>query len=636
MKTMKKYLLVLLAGLALTSAAMAQEFPSEPHEFLLAKLAAEEGRYDEALTRIDKVISKTPGNPVLLYERAMILIDSGKVDRAETELRGVVAKNPEFYDANRVLGRILLDRAGSDKTKIEEALVFLQGAFKGNPDDLSTGVAVTQILRSLGRNAEAERILAGMVERAPDQRALSFNYAQVLATLGRTAESKQYLERSVAIDPAFAPAVTQLIEVYQQENEWAKAAALLQPLISESPMNLELQRQQAYFYLRSGDSTKARDLFKTLVASDPKDARSLFYLAESLNDLEEYGESEKLFRQLRAADPNDPDLMASFGLSLAGQKKWDEATEIFNKLLSVPNLTDSLSALARTQLAYIDVQKGNYEAAIETARPIFVFRDKVNAQAVNIALEALKKQKKPAEAVTLLEPLVKQFVNDPFINARYVEALARAGQSEKASAVATEQVKLGTRHAVAISEAYIQAGDNATAVSLLQSAAAAKPDELDLQFQLGSVLERAGDRKAAEGVFAKILEKNPEHAQSLNYLGYMWAETGVNLDRAEEMLTRAVKQDPENGAYVDSLGWVYFRQGKLDLAEKYLTDATRLLPRDATVHEHLGDVLAKRGDMQRALKLYQTAVDLDPESKDVAKLRSKIAEIERGGLTSQR
>src|SRR6185295_19959370 len=131
--------------------------------------------------------------------------------------------------------------------------------------------------------------------------------------LGRTAESKQYLERAVAIDPAFAPAVTQLIEVYQQENEWGKAAALLQPLISENPMNLELQRQQAYFYLRSGDSAKARDLFKTLVASDPKDTRSLFYLAESLNDLEEYAESEKLFRQLRAADPNDPDLMASFG-----------------------------------------------------------------------------------------------------------------------------------------------------------------------------------------------------------------------------------------------------------------------------------------------------------------------------------
>ena len=110
----------------------------------------------------------------------------------------------------------------------------------------------------------------------------------------------------------------------------------------------------------------------------------------------------------------------------------------------------------------------------------------------------------------------------------------------------------------------------------------------------------------------------------------------MNLDRAAEMLNRAVKQEPRNGAYVDSLGWVYFRQGKLDLAEKYLTDATHLLPRDATVHEHLGDVLAKRGDVHRALDLYRAALTLEPEPKDEAKLRVKIAELERQQAAAQR
>ncbi len=109
----------------------------------------------------------------------------------------------------------------------------------------------------------------------------------------------------------------------------------------------------------------------------------------------------------------------------------------------------------------------------------------------------------------------------------------------------------------------------------------------------------------------------------------MYAESGTNLERAQDMLTRAVRQDPRNGAYVDSLGWVYFRQGKLDLAEKYLTDATHLLPHDATVREHLGDVFAKRGEYHKALDLYRTALTLEPEAKDEAKLRSKIAEVEK-------
>jgi tetratricopeptide (TPR) repeat protein len=133
-----------------------------------------------------------------------------------------------------------------------------------------------------------------------------------------------------------------------------------------------------------------------------------------------------------------------------------------------------------------------------------------------------------------------------------------------------------------------------------------------------------------------VLDKNADHAPTLNYLGYMWAESGVNLEKAHEMLTRAVGQEPNNGAYVDSLGWVYFRLGQLDLAEKYLVDATKLLPRDATVYEHLGDVLAARGDLDRALKVYRTALDLDPDSKDVDKIRGKIAELERKAQTSAR
>src|SRR5947209_20444526 len=107
----------------------------------------------------------------------------------------------------------------------------------------------------------------------------------------------------------------------------------------------------------------------------------------------------------------------------------------------------------------------------------------------------------------------------------------------------------------------------------------------------------------------------------------MWAESGTNLDRAADMLNQAVKLEPRNGAYIDSLGWAYFRQGKLDLAEKYLTDATRLLPRDATVHEHLGDVFAKRGDANRVLTMYRAAMKIDQDSKELDKNRSYLTEL---------
>jgi len=638
MKMMIKYALVLLAAFTFNAAAAAQEYPSEPYEFLLAKLAAAEGDYDEALRHLDRALAKeaNASDPVLLFERAMVLVDAGRTERAESELRALVRKTPEFYDANRILGRLLLDRSSGNRAELEDALKYLEAAYKVSPDDLATGVTISQIYATIGRQEDAERILAGLVERAPDQRSLNYTYAQVLTKLGRAAESRKYLERTVAIDPTFGPAIMQLLDLYQQENEWQKAADLLEPLIAEDPLSLEMQRQQAYFFLRAGDARKARDRFSALVAADPKDGRSRFYLAESLNDLQEYPAAEKLFRELIAANPNDADYVASLGMALSGQKKWEDAATTYSQLLRMPNVPDNLKAMASTQLAFVDLQRGNYTAAIETAKSVFMFRDRPNNQAINIALEALKKEKKYAEALALLDPLVQKFGDDPFVNARYVETLIRAGQKAKADEHALTQAKVGPRNAMSVAEAYLAVEQKAAAIALLEAEVAAHPDNIDLLFELGSVYERANDRKAAETAFLAVLAKKPDHAPSLNYLGYMWAEGGENLERAHEMLTRAVGQEPNNGAYVDSLGWVYFRLGKLDLAEKYLTDATKLLPRDATVHEHLGDVLAKRGDMPRALKSYQTALDLDPESKDVSKIRSKIAEIERRGSSAPR
>lgn len=629
-------MLLAAAALLIAVAAAAQESSSEPYDFLQAKLAAADGRYDQALSLLDKVIARNPNNPTLLYERATVLIDAGRADRAEAELRKAVAAKPDFYDAQRLLGRMLLDRAGNDRARIDEALDHLRAAFNRNPDDLSSGMAVAQIYISTDRPAEAEKILAALLERAPDQRAVNYGYAQVLTKLGRGDESKQYLERAVLLDPTFTPAVLQLIDIYQKQNEWGKAANLLQPLIADDPMNVDLQKQQAFYYLRAGMADKARASFKALTEADPKDSRSKFYLAEALSDLERYDEADKIYRSLLEQAPNDPELLASFGLSQVGQQKLDEAAKAFHQLQAVPDLPPNLRALADTQLAYIELRKGNYDAAIALAKPILVFNDKPNGQAINVALEALRKQKKYNDAIALLQPLVEQYASDPFVNARYVEMLVRNGEKDKARQAAATEAKFGTRNTVAVAEAFIQADEAPAAIDLMKEALKTKPEDVELQFTLASAYERSGDKKAAERAFLQLLDAHPDNAAALNYLGYMWADAGVNLDRAADMLTRAVGQEPRNGAYVDSLGWVYFQQGKLDLAEKYLTDATRLLPRDSTVHEHLGDVLARRGDYVRALSLYRVALTLDPEPKDEAKLRSKIADLEKQSQTAQR
>jgi len=151
MPLMKKSLLVLAIALMFGPMGVAQETADDTYLFILAKLTAQDSRYDEALAHLDKIIAHNPNNAVLEFERAMVLVDASRLDTAETALRKVVAARPDFYDAQRVLGRLLLDRAGNDRAKIDEALTHLEAAYKLHPDDLGTGMAAAQILMSTGR-----------------------------------------------------------------------------------------------------------------------------------------------------------------------------------------------------------------------------------------------------------------------------------------------------------------------------------------------------------------------------------------------------------------------------------------------------------------------------------------------------
>src|SRR5207253_4505409 len=99
-----------------------------------------------------------------------------------------------------------------------------------------------------------------------------------------------------------------------------------------------------------------------------------------------------------------------------------------------------------------------------------------------------------------------------------------------------------------------------------------------------------------------LLELRPNDAATQNYLGYMWADQGVQLERARELLEKAVAREPRNAAYLDSLGWVYFRMGRLDSAEKNLREAYRREPSDPTVEEHIGDLDMKLGNAAAAIR----------------------------------
>jgi tetratricopeptide (TPR) repeat protein len=142
----------------------------------------------------------------------------------------------------------------------------------------------------------------------------------------------------------------------------------------------------------------------------------------------------------------------------------------------------------------------------------------------------------------------------------------------------------------------------------------------------GITLHRLDQWPAAEADFRASLALNPGQAQVLNYLGYSLVEEGKNLDEALGMIEQAVAAQPDNGAVVDSLGWVLFQLGRYDESVVHMERAAALEPVDAVVNDHLGDVYWAVGRVTEAQFQWRRALSFDPEAAEALRIRAKLAD----------
>jgi tetratricopeptide (TPR) repeat protein len=158
-----------------------------------------------------------------------------------------------------------------------------------------------------------------------------------------------------------------------------------------------------------------------------------------------------------------------------------------------------------------------------------------------------------------------------------------------------------------------------------------KDDKESIAFMRGAMYEKMKKFDAAETEFRKVLDLNPKNASALNYLGYMLADRNVRVTDALNYIKQAIDLDPNNGAYLDSLGWAYYRTGDLPKAEEYLRRAVEQTSKDPTVHDHLGDVYFKQGNLKDAITQWQISLrewdNSSPSEKDtaeIAKVQKKL------------
>jgi len=145
-----------------------------------------------------------------------------------------------------------------------------------------------------------------------------------------------------------------------------------------------------------------------------------------------------------------------------------------------------------------------------------------------------------------------------------------------------------------------------------------EPKDTDAKLFIGLIYDETGKRKEAIATFKEILDKEPKSPDALNALGYIYAEAGINLDQAEQLITQALAQEPENGAYIDSLGWVYFKKKEFQKAKEQLEKAASLIE-DPTIFDHLGDVYLSLNQKDKSKDAWQKALKLSIIKEELKK-----------------
>ena len=492
----------------------------------------------------------------------------------------------------------------------EKALESYRKALALDPANTDLAVKVAYDYLRRGETAEAISVLKDAVKAAPKETApclaLSSTY---LRHLRKPDLAAKYAQTAIEIAPkTFAP-YEALWEVYLSGGQTAKAEQVLEKAARSKSTDpdfwLSLAELSSRSVLRDAGASlsevefqRVGRLLEKAAACGENDPAALSKIGDLYVLTRQTEKALPFYRKVVELKASYPQIREKLAGCLIETGQTDAAIEVIEDLVKV----NPLSVAAYDQLTQLYLKAGHLQKALASARQALLMEPQMLPRHLQV-IDLLFKQKEYFTAAAALADARKRF--------------PQAGLLTYYHGVALSQIKHHDEAMRAFERALVEAGNS-------------QPDLLnaDFYFDYGAAAEQAGQYVKAGELFRKSIELDPSNAaRSYNYLGYMWVERSENLDEAGQLIRRALEMEPTNGAYLDSLGWLYFRQGKFEEALTELLRAAELLPEpDAVVFEHIGDACDKLGRKAEAVLYWQKALQLNPQSKDVGAKLDKAAE----------
>ena len=543
---------------------------------------------------------------------AMLLVGCGTVSVAG---RGSVAKAPlgewtRQDGPSEDFSRAAMDRRAEAQARYANAVLhdwneetepaaaeYFKAAM-ADPANQELVLEVAHRLLQLKQNDKAVEVLTKATAMSNASGVVFAQLGRLYALLGKTDQAIAADRTAIKRAPRSLFGYRYLAQIYSDNRQFTEGLEVLDHASKQSGVDatflVELSELYAAF-MRGGTNaivkSHALDALHRAARLNPTSAFLLQKLADGFAVLGDAEQATLYYLKLIERFPALPGVrekLTDIYIQKQDRKKAAEQLQaIIRDNPTNPQAYYFLGALALEDKRYKDARDYFNKAILFNPNLEPVYYDLASAQ-INLD--------QPREALTTLER-ARQMFSQNFVSEFYT-AMAYTRMKEYSNSIV-----------------------HLTAAEVIARAADTNRLTPNFYFQLGSAYERNRKYDEAELNFKKCLERAPDFSEALNYLGYMWAERGVNLPQAKELIEKAVKQEPKNAAFLDSLGWVLYKLDQPQEALKHILKSIELAEEpDATLYDHLGDIYLSLRQPAKAREAWRKSLSIEPSEPIQKKL----------------
>jgi|SwirhisoilCB2_FD_contig_111_1037200_length_2500_multi_4_in_0_out_0_2 tetratricopeptide (TPR) repeat protein len=609
-------------------------------QFLRARMIREDD-VEGAIAAYKRAMALDPSAADIPADLADLYMDEGRMSEAIATAEQALKITPANYAAHRVLGMIYAQMATTSPNgrrgggsappadAMPNAISHLEQSIENPPTfgDFTSRAVLARLYVASGKYDKAIATLPDLVKIGWQDGAPLL--MEAYAGAGRAAEGIKWLEDSAPDNPELYGT---LGDFYARARRWSDSATAYEQALENAPRSFDYRVFMASSLLQTdnlADVNKAREVLREAVTMRGTDERALYLLSQAERRSGDASNAEGAARRLIVQNGRNPRGYVALAEALEDQRRYQPIIDaLAPAVTSFSNANDNGFALTMIlpHLGFAYQELGQFDKAIstfETARKIAPNDPSVTLYLIQAQLAG----KYYNNAAELAHAARATHPDDLRLARMESLALRRGGKVDQGLAILEDIARTHNddpEALVALAQAYVDTNRAPQAVKLLQDAQTRMPGEATIALELGAVFDKQKKFNDAESVLRQLIAREPNNAIALNYLGYMLAERGERLGESVDYLKRALAIDPENGSYLDSIGWAYFKDGKFDLALDNLKKAADQLTTNSVVQDHYGEILYRLGRYNDAILAWTRALAGDGDSVDKADLDKKI------------